>query len=168
MARAKDRPTSAIRRRSPWGRRLAALAAGVVAGVVVGALLADRGEELLPAGRRRRRARGGEGDDRTRRHHDGRDDGADVTTGSAPTRGTGVAAPPAAVEARVLEAFRNDPVLVARPIDIGAIGTGIVELTGWVDSPDEVRHATTLARGTVGVSTVVNRLAVRTAAPDAA
>lgn len=69
----------------------------------------------------------------------------------------------AALEARVLETFRNDPVLVDRPIDIGAIGTGIIELTGWVDAPEEVRHATTLTRGTIGVHTVVNRLFVRAA-----
>ena len=67
----------------------------------------------------------------------------------------------AELEARVLETFRNDPILVDRPIDIGAIGTGIIELTGWVDRPEEVRHATTLTRGTIGVTTVVNRLLVK-------
>lgn len=61
----------------------------------------------------------------------------------------------------MLETFRNDPVLVDRPIDIGAIGTGIIELTGWVDAPAEIRHATTLTRGTIGVHTVVNRLLVK-------
>ncbi len=71
----------------------------------------------------------------------------------------------AILEARVLETFRNDPVLVDRPIDIGAIGTGIIELTGWVDAPSEIRHATTLTRGTIGVHTVVNRLVVRGGAP---
>lgn len=85
----------------------------------------------------------------------------ETLAGRARARGTAVAAPAADVEARVLEAFRNDPILVERPIDIGAIGTGIVELAGWVDSPAEIRHATTLARGTIGVSTVVNRLVVR-------
>ena len=66
----------------------------------------------------------------------------------------------AQLEARVLETFRNDPILVDRPIDIGAIGTGIIELTGWVDKAEEIRHATTLTRGTIGVTTVVNRLLV--------
>jgi hypothetical protein len=160
MARAKDRLPSPVPRArgARWGRRLAALAAGVVAGVVVGALLADRGDELLPRARTPRRDRDRDG---ARPGGDGRRPIRDVTAGGASTRGTGVAAPAADVEARVLEAFRNDPILVERPIDIGAIGTGIVELSGWVDTPAEIRHATTLARGTIGVSTVVNRLAVR-------
>jgi BON domain len=73
----------------------------------------------------------------------------------------------AALESRVLETFRNDPILVDLPIDIGAIGTGIIELTGWVDAPSDIRHATTLTRGTIGVHTVVNRLVVRGGAPAA-
>jgi hypothetical protein len=126
-----------------------------VAGVVVGALLADRGDELLPALRRRRRR----ADDdttppapRPSRTRDG---------DRAAQRAAAGGASPIEVQTRVLETFRNDPILLDRPIDIDAIGTGIVELTGWVDSAEEIRHATTLARGTIGVSTVVNRLAVR-------
>jgi hypothetical protein len=65
------------------------------------------------------------------------------------------------LEERVLEAFRNDPVLSERAIDIGAIGTGIIELTGWVHAEDESHHAVTLTRGVPGVDTVVNRLVVR-------
>ena len=48
-----------------------------------------------------------------------------------------------------------------RAIDIGAIGTGIIELTGWVHAEDETHHAVTLTRGVPGVETVVNRLTVR-------
>lgn len=62
------------------------------------------------------------------------------------------------LEERVLEAYRNDPILGERAVDIGAIGGGVIELTGWVHSDDEVEHAMTLARGVVGVKTVVNRL----------
>jgi len=65
------------------------------------------------------------------------------------------------LEERVLEAFRNDPILGERAIDIGAIGEGIIELTGWVHADDESTHAVTVARGVPGVDTVVNRLAVR-------
>jgi hypothetical protein len=65
------------------------------------------------------------------------------------------------LEERVLEAFHNDPVLAERAIDIGAIGTGVIELTGWVQSSWEIGHAVTLARGVPDVSTVVDRLAVR-------
>lgn len=65
------------------------------------------------------------------------------------------------LEERVLEAFRNDPVLSERAIDIGAIDEGIVELTGWVNAEDESQQAVVVARGVPGVDTVVNRLAVR-------
>lgn len=65
------------------------------------------------------------------------------------------------LEERVLEAFSNDPILQERPIDIGAISEGIIELTGWVNAESEVAHAVTVARGVPGVDTVVNRVAVR-------
>jgi hypothetical protein len=64
------------------------------------------------------------------------------------------------LEERVLEAFNNDPTLAERAIDIGAMGRGIIELAGWVDSDDEAEHAMTVARGVPGVETVVNRLMV--------
>ena len=66
-----------------------------------------------------------------------------------------------ALEERVLEAFRNDPILSERAVDIGAIGSGIIELTGWVQAEDETAHAVTVTRGVPGVVTVVNRLTVR-------
>jgi BON domain len=71
-----------------------------------------------------------------------------------------------ALEERVLEAFRNDPTLSERAIDIGAIGDGIIELTGWVHQPDEATHAVTITRGVPGVETVVNRLDARTSASE--
>jgi hypothetical protein len=66
------------------------------------------------------------------------------------------------LEERVLEAYRNDPILCERAVDIGSIGDGIIELAGWVDTEDEAEHAVTLARGVPGVETVVNRLAIGT------
>jgi len=66
------------------------------------------------------------------------------------------------LEERVLEAFRNDPILSERAVDIGAIEDGIIELTGWVNADDEADEAVVIARGVPGVETVVNRLAVRT------
>jgi hypothetical protein len=66
-----------------------------------------------------------------------------------------------ALERRVLEAYQNDPILCERPVDIGAISEGIVELTGWVNNEEEAAHAVTIARGVPGIDTVVNRLAVR-------
>jgi hypothetical protein len=64
------------------------------------------------------------------------------------------------LEERVLEAYRNDPILAERAVDIGSIGDGIIELAGWVDTESESEHAVTLARGVPGVDTVVNRLAI--------
>lgn len=64
------------------------------------------------------------------------------------------------LEERVLEAFRNDPILAERPIDIGGVGDTGIELAGWVDTDEEADHAVTLARGVPGVQTVVNRLMV--------
>jgi hypothetical protein len=66
------------------------------------------------------------------------------------------------LEERVLEAYKNDPTLSERAIDIGAVEDGIMELTGWVNSEDEAHQAVVVARGVPGVSTVVNRLAIRT------
>jgi hypothetical protein len=64
------------------------------------------------------------------------------------------------LEERVLEAFRNDPILSERAIDIGSIGDGIIELAGWVESDDEAEHAVTIARGVPDVDTVVNRMSI--------
>jgi hypothetical protein len=64
------------------------------------------------------------------------------------------------LEERVLEAFRNDPILAERAIDIGSIGDGVIELAGWVDDEEESHHAVTIARGVPGVDTVVNRIAL--------
>lgn len=64
------------------------------------------------------------------------------------------------LEERVLEAFRNDPILSERAVDIGSIGEGTIELAGWVESEDEAEHAVTIARGVPDVTTVVNRISV--------
>jgi hypothetical protein len=64
------------------------------------------------------------------------------------------------LEDRVLEAFRNDPTLSERAIDIGSISDGVIELAGWVEDEDEAQHAVTIARGVPGVDTVVNRIAI--------
>jgi len=64
------------------------------------------------------------------------------------------------LEERVLEAFRNDPILSERAIDIGSLNDGVIELAGWVEDEGEARHAVTIARGVPGVDTVVNRVAI--------
>jgi hypothetical protein len=66
----------------------------------------------------------------------------------------------ATLEERVLEAYMNDPILSERAVDIGEIGTGIIELAGWVETDEEADHAVTVARGVPDVDTVVNRLTI--------
>jgi osmotically-inducible protein OsmY len=65
------------------------------------------------------------------------------------------------LEARVLEVFNNDLRLRSRAIDIGAIGDGVVELTGWVRSAEELAYARTLARGVPDVGEVMDELTIR-------
>ncbi len=69
----------------------------------------------------------------------------------------------AELEARVLEAFENDPVLAHRAIDISAIGPDAIELTGWVRRESEAAHALTIARGVPGVGRVDSTVRVRRA-----
>jgi hypothetical protein len=126
------------------------LAAGAVLGLAAGLVVSDRfgGFSALTAKLR----------DRVSRH---REDDLDEEEAD-----TEVDEEDEALEARVLEAFRNDPILSERAIDIGAIGDGIIELTGWVHDPDEATHAVTITRGVPGVETVVNRLDVRIAGSE--
>ena len=64
------------------------------------------------------------------------------------------------LEEHVHEAFRNDPILAERAIDIGGIGETTIEHAGWVGTEEEAEHAVTIARGVPGVQTVLNRIAI--------
>ena len=125
------------------------LAAGAVLGLAAGLVVADRfgGFSSLTAKLRDRVGRLRDHDEESESEFDEDDE---------------------VLEERVLEAFRNDPTLSERAIDIGAIGDGIIELTGWVHEADEATHAVTITRGVPGVETVVNRLDVRVAGSAAA
>jgi len=125
------------------------LAAGAVLGLAAGLVVADRfgGFSALTSKIRERVGRHRDDDDLE-------DDESEVEEDDE------------ALEERVLEAFRNDPILAERAVDIGAIGDGIIELTGWVHEPDEATHAVTITRGVPGVETVVNRLDVRVAGSE--
>lgn len=134
------------------------LAAGAIAGVLAGVYLAQRfgGISGLRSSLERRMGRAGGDEERADTRHPAYDadygeDDAEQADDSADEE----------LEERVLEAFRNDPILSERAIDIGAIGDGIIELTGWVRADSESPHAVTVARGVPGVTTVVNRLVVR-------
>ena len=63
-----------------------------------------------------------------------------------------------ALEESVLRAFRRDAVLSERAIDIGAIGEGIIELSGWVETREESDLAMAVTRKVPGIITVVSRL----------
>jgi osmotically-inducible protein OsmY len=63
-----------------------------------------------------------------------------------------------ALEERVLRAFRRDAILSERAIDIGAIGEGIIELSGWVETQEESELAMAVTRTVPGIVTVVSRL----------
>lgn len=62
---------------------------------------------------------------------------------------------------RVLEAFRNDPTLAERAIDIEAAPGATIELFGEVDGPREIEYAATLAGGVPGVEHVIAHLGVK-------
>ena len=68
------------------------------------------------------------------------------------------------LDARVLEAFQNDPILAQRAVEIESEPAGTIVLHGRVRTAREVKHAVTLARGVPGVRTVRQRLAVRSRA----
>jgi hypothetical protein len=131
---------------SSLGSVISGLAIGALAGFAVGVVVAQRvGGISGIASRLRERFRLDEIDELGEYDEDEYDDADEAGADSD-------------LEERVLEAFRNDPVLSARPVDIGAIGEAIIELSGWVESEEESEHATTIARGVPGVETVVNRL----------
>ncbi len=156
------------------------IAIGALAGVAVGVLIAQRYGGLSAVSERlSRRVRDRLGDgfgDRLRErfgHHTPDDDRERVAAGfrdrgneaydidEEPLDDEEYGDEGEQLEERVLEAFRNDPILSERAVDIGAIGRGIIELTGWVHADEETQHAVTITRGVPGVETVVNRLAVR-------
>lgn len=66
-----------------------------------------------------------------------------------------------ALDARVLEAFSNDPVLAERGVEIEEAEEGHIILHGRVHNAREVAHAVTVARGVPGVAAVKQKLAVR-------
>lgn len=64
------------------------------------------------------------------------------------------------LEKRVIQALLNDEVTKSQPIDIAAVGSGVVEVSGTVDQREHVRHVVDLIDRVPGVHVVVNRLDV--------
>lgn len=87
-----------------------------------------------------------------------------VATGIALSRRMVRAAPVAGrkamerLEVAVADALAADQVLGRRPIEVGALTVGIIELTGSVKDEWEADRAVTLAQRVPGVRTVLNRL----------
>lgn len=144
---------------------------GAVAGFAVGMVVAQRVGGFSGLTQRFRRAGADAGTDgHLLADHEeeydeieGEDEyAAEDTYGDASDAGEAAEEPEGAplIEERVLEAFNNDPILAERAVDIGAMGRGIIELAGWVESDAEAEHAMTVARGVPGVDTVVNRLMI--------
>ena len=131
--------------------------AGAVAGFAVGMIVAQRvgGFSGLKSKLRRRTATASHDDTMRGRYAEADEDFEDIEEDDFESE-----AYDAGLEDRVLEAFRNDPILSERAIDIGSISDGVIELAGWVEDENESRHAVTIARGVPGVDTVVNRIAL--------
>ena len=144
------------------------VAVGALAGLAAGVLLAQRYGGLSGLGARVRdrvaAARGEtrDGDQRPTGYDTPEYDDEPLAAGDrGADEGEGEMDEGEELEERVLEAFRNDPVLSERAVDIGAVGSGVIELSGWVHSEEESHHAVTVTRGVPGIETVVNRLEVR-------
>ena len=144
----------------PIGGMLASITAGAIAGFAVGVVVAQKMGGLSGLAARISR-RFPELDDGSDLHHgygeDELEEEEEVDT-------------EALLEEEVLDAFENDAVLGERAIDIASVGTGVIELSGWVRNEAESRRAETVARRVVGVESVVNRLSseedVETQPPD--
>jgi hypothetical protein len=87
-----------------------------------------------------------------------------LATGVALSRRMDRAAPVAGrkamarLEVAVADALAADPVVGRRPIEVGALTVGIVELTGPVRDEWEAERAVMVAQRVAGVRTVLNRL----------
>jgi Ni/Co efflux regulator RcnB len=140
--------------RAGTGEGLIYLAIGAVAGIAAGVVVAQKFGGFSALATKLRERLGAEEDDEfVADEYDDYDE--------EEYDGEEELSPLEELEERVLEAYHNDPILSERAIDIGAIDEGIIELTGWVYAASEAEHAVTVARGTPGVETVLNRLAVR-------
>jgi hypothetical protein len=144
---------------SSLGGTITSALVGAVAGFAVGMLVAQRVggfSGLVESVRRRRRT--GSDEDAAAAAPVVADDFSEFDDDYDELEDEGV--PNEGLEERVLEAFRNDPILAERAIDIGGTGEETIELAGWVNSEEEADHAVVIARGVPGVETVVNRIAV--------
>lgn len=129
------------------GGIVASITAGTLAGFAVGVVMAQKLGGLSGIASRIRR-RFPDLDDGSDLHHGyGEDDLEEAEADGA-----------SLLEEEVLAAFEDDPVLSERAIDIASVGTGVIELSGWVRNEAESRRAEAVTRRVAGVEAVVNRL----------
>jgi len=62
------------------------------------------------------------------------------------------------LERLVVKELREDEVLKRRGIEVAAVAPGLIELSGRVNSQDELQHAAEVVQSVPGVHTVLNRL----------
>jgi len=130
-----------------FGGIVASITAGAVAGFAVGVVVAQKMGGLSGIAARISR-RFPDADDGSDLHHGYGEDELDEMEAD------GVAL----LEEQVLEAFEDDDILSERAIDIASVGTGVIELSGWVRNEAESRRAEAVTRRVAGVEAVVNRL----------
>lgn len=156
--------------------KAALILVGTVAGLALGAIIAERTggldglmEKLTNRKRRpARRSNGWRGSRNGDYAHDNLDDEFELAPESfahmhlsdSDDDNTPDLAALNALEDRVLEAFKNDPILVKRDIEIGAVDNSTIELAGTVRSERESRYAATVTRGVPGVLAVVDKLTI--------
>jgi hypothetical protein len=116
---------------------------GAVAGFAAGMLVAQRVGGFSGLKSKLRRRRGTAEEPRVGAHGVAEDEDEFEDVEEDEVEGEGY---DETLEERVLEAFRNDPILCERAIDIGSLNDGVIELAGWVEDDGESRHAVTEAR----------------------
>ncbi len=129
------------------GGVIASITAGALAGFAVGVVIAQKMGGLSGIAARISR-RFPESDDGSDLHHGYGEDEMDELEADGASL----------LEEEVLDAFEHDPVLSERAIDIASVGTGVIELSGWVRNEAESRRAEAVTRRVTGVEAVVNRL----------
>ncbi|MGQ0561535.1 MAG: BON domain-containing protein [Gemmatimonadota bacterium] len=65
------------------------------------------------------------------------------------------------LEKRIVHALLEDDIARSQGIDIAAVGTGVVEVSGTVETREDARHVVDLIDVLPGVHTVLNRLEIR-------
>ena len=79
---------------------------------------------------------------------------------TATRESTGEYVDDSAITAKVKAAFVRDPVVKALDVKVETF-TGVVQLSGFVDTPDQKGRAEQIARGMPGVQSVKNNIAIK-------